>query len=58
MLFDKIAEGRSVRYESKSHTGRGKVLTKYRKRTGEWVTLFDKERGKAVTVRPSQVSAR
>lgn len=56
MQFDKITKGRRVGYESKAHTGRGEVVNTYKKRTGEWVTIFDKTRGVAVTVRPSQVT--
>ena len=56
MDFDKITKGRRVGYESKAHAGRGEVVHTYTKRTGQWVTIFDKDRGVAVTVRPSQVT--
>jgi hypothetical protein len=56
MQFDKITEGRRVGYTSKANAGRGKVLATSTKKTGQWVTIFDAERNKAVTVRPSQVT--
>lgn len=48
--------GRTVGYKSKAHEGRGKIMDRTVGKTGEWVTLYDKARGKSVTVRPSQIS--
>ena len=51
-----VKSGRAVGYSSKAYEGRGKIVRVHAGLTGEWVTVFDKERGKTVTVRPSQIS--
>ncbi len=58
MEVAKIKEGNVYRYKSRKHEGRGKVIEKYRLKTGDWVILHDKARNASVTVRPSQVSSR
>jgi hypothetical protein len=58
MEATKLTKGRRVRYESKANEGRGEVMGTRMGRTGLWVTLFDKQRNTAVTVRPSQVFAK
>ena len=55
MQVDKIKEGRIYPYRSRCNEGRGKVVEKVRKRTGDWIMLHDKKRNVSVTVRPSQV---
>ena len=55
MATKKITVGKTYPYRSRIHEGRGKVVSTDTKATGAWVTLYDKERGKNVTVRPSQV---
>lgn len=47
--------GSTYPYKSRANEGRGRVQTIYKIATGWLVTLFDAERNKAVTVRPSQV---
>ena len=60
MIVTKIKIGRTYPYESRtvplSEGAKGKVTDVYAGATGHWVTLFDKERNKAVTVRPGQVA--
>ena len=56
MNLDKIKIGQTRRYKSRAHEGKGKVTNIETKTTGSWVTLSDTNRGKFVTVRPSQVS--
>lgn len=58
MEVSKIKPGVVYRYKSRVHEGRGKVVEKYRLKTGDWVILHDKARNASVTVRPSQVSTR
>lgn len=53
----KIKDGKRVRYQARVHSGLGKVIETYRRRTGLWVIIHDKARNVSVTVRPSQVSA-
>lgn len=50
-----IKVGSTYPYASRENTGRARVEAIELKRTGHWITLFDKARNKAVTVRPSQV---
>lgn len=61
-----IKEGETLHYRARVHEGKAKVTQVYRdtreKKDGSggsyWVALHDKERNRAVTVRPSQVSRR
>ena len=57
----KIVVGKTYGYTSRTVPreagARGKVLGVEDGSTGSWVKLHDKERGKTVTVRPSQVFA-
>lgn len=57
MDIEKIKLGKTVGYTSRKNAGRAKVVEVYRKETGHWVKLFDKDRGTHVTVRASQVTA-
>ena len=54
MDLDKLIEGKVVGYTSRCHAGKAMVVSVAVKRTGAWVTLLDKRRGKTVTVRPAQ----
>lgn len=60
MNVEKIKIGRTYPYESRTvplaEGAKGKVMEIYGGKTGHWVTLVDKERGKTVTVRPGQVA--
>lgn len=54
--MSEIKRGAAVRFNSKTHKGRGKVTRRYAGKTGTWVTVktADHPAG-AVTVRESQV---
>ena len=57
---DKLVIGKTYGYTSRTvgaeQNARGKVMEVYRVATGPMVTLYDKQRDKTVTVRPSQVT--
>lgn len=58
MDLNKITEGKVVRYKARVHEGKGKIVETYKRKTGDWVIVHDKERNRSVTVRPSQIFAR
>lgn len=58
MDVNKIVAGKVYAYKARVHSGRGKVVEKYRLKTGDWVILHDHKRNASVTVRPSQVRSR
>ncbi len=56
MDISKVKEGRVLSYKTHRGTiGRGRVIEVTRKLTGWWVILEDKQRARAVTLRPSQL---
>ena len=55
MELKKIVDGKRVSYKARVHTGQGRVVETYRRKTGHWVIIHDKKRNVAITVRPSQV---
>lgn len=57
MDIAKLKDGKRVRYEARVHSGVGKIIETYRRKTGLWVIIHDHKRNASVTVRPSQVSA-
>lgn len=59
MKLEAITEGKTVRYRSRKHEGKGKVVQVYQdSRPSTWVVVHDKDRNASVTLRPSQLSSR
>ena len=48
--------GQKKTYTSRSGAGKGKIVQMHMTQKGPYVTLFDAERAKNVSVRPSQVA--
>lgn len=59
MLFDQIRENHVHHYSykaaGKTWTGKGKVVEKVKKTNGDRIIIEDRERGRTLTVYPSQV---
>lgn len=48
-------DGTTVNYVSRVHTGRGKIIETYKRKTGMWVIVHDRSRNVSVTLRLSQI---
>lgn len=55
MKLETMTPGKRVKYASKAHEGRGEITKVEKKKTGHWVSIFDKTRNTVITVRPSQI---
>lgn len=58
MKLEHVKVGRRAAYRAKASQGRGTIVKVYKRKTGHWVTLQDRNRpqnGGKVTVRLSQV---
>lgn len=51
----RFTEGKRCEYASKVKCGKGTIQKVEQKATGYWVTVFDKENSRVITVRPTQI---
>lgn len=52
----RFTEGKRCEYNGKVKTGKGTIQKVETKKTGHWVTIFDKANSRVITVRPSQIT--
>jgi hypothetical protein len=52
----RFTEGKRCAYQSKVKSGKGTITKVEQKATGHWVTVFDKENSRVITVRPTQIT--
>ena len=56
MELSKLKIGKRVNYKARTNSGAGKITDILNLANGAWVVISDKERGKEVKVRASQIS--